>query len=183
MTRSRYSINGEFPQEIPDRWRFSDGTVRTDLQELTDEELAELGWFGPIQEPPFPGTSYYTHDFKWNSETMSFDATEVSWDDRKVRVNYKMFWYELLNTSAYAKIKSVASQSLLANTLITEFIALLTEAKIGEHNDYANVEKIQELLFEIIENIPFTSEELAEIQTTFTKSGMFAVYTLEPPTE
>lgn len=183
MARGQYSPSGAYPQELPDRWRFSDGTVRTDLQELTDEELAELDWIGPIQEPPLPGTSYYTHNFDWNSETRAFDATELQWFEKRTRVDYQKFWNELLNTSAYAKIKSVASQSLSANTLITEFIAVLTDAKVSEYNNHANVEKIQELLFEIIENIPFTPEELAEIQTEFTNSGMFAVYTLEPPTE
>jgi hypothetical protein len=33
-------------------------------------------------------------------------------------------------------------------------------------------------MYEIIENISFTEEELTEIQTAFTQSGMFAVYTL-----
>jgi len=46
-------------------------------------------------------------------------------------------------------------------------------------NNHANVTKIQEILLEIIENITFTAEELAEIQEAFTESGMFAVYTLE----
>ena len=64
------------------------------------------------------------------------------------------------------------------NTIATEFIALLSDAKNGN----ANVAKIQEVLFEIVGNIPFTQEELTEIQSAFTNAGMYSIYTLEPPT-
>ena len=40
--------SGDYPQELPDRWRFGDGTVRTDLRILSNLELAALGWTGPI---------------------------------------------------------------------------------------------------------------------------------------
>jgi hypothetical protein len=39
------------PQELPDRWRFEDGTVRTDLQSLSDTQLNQLNWLGPISIP------------------------------------------------------------------------------------------------------------------------------------
>ena len=42
---------GGAPQELPPYWRFEDGTVRTDLPNLNDAELAELGWIGPIEIP------------------------------------------------------------------------------------------------------------------------------------
>jgi len=45
---------GNHPQELPDRWRFADGTVRTDLKSLTNTELLLLDWTGPITQPqPF----------------------------------------------------------------------------------------------------------------------------------
>jgi hypothetical protein len=179
MSRGLYSPNGAYPQELPDYWRFEDGTLRTDLPELSDEELEELGWFGPIEMPP-PGApplgdvSYYTHSYEWNSKTISFNVTEFDEFEKRRRVNYQAFWDGLINTSAYATIKATASQSLEVNTVATEFIALLGDAKNGR----ANVEKIQEILLEIVENIPFSQEELEEIQEIFVNSGMFAVYTL-----
>jgi hypothetical protein len=42
---------GGAPQELPPYWRFEDGTIRTDLPKLSNAELAELGWIGPIQTP------------------------------------------------------------------------------------------------------------------------------------
>ena len=167
--------NGNHPQMIPDRWRENPGDeIRTDLPELTDEELNALGWKGPIQMPPTPGTSYYTHDYEWNTETREFDATEVDEFEKRNRVDYQNFWDDLIRTSAYSTIKASASQSLAVNTVATEFIALISDAK----NSNANIEKIQEVLLDIMSNISFTAEELEEIETVFFESGMFAIYTL-----
>lgn len=189
--------NRNYPQELPDRWRFEDGTVRTNLQELSDAELEALGWHGPITMPEnIEGTSKYTHNYFWNPETLSFDTVELSEYEKQERVDYKGFWNYLLNGIsfyvettdenesptrtntggiAYQKIKDTAKVSLEANVIATEFIALLSDAKSGD----ADVKKIQEVLLEILSTISFTAEEIAEIQTIFTESGMFAVYTLK----
>jgi len=46
--------NKGYPQELPNRWRFDDGSVREDLQSLSREQLLALGWVGPITFPkPF----------------------------------------------------------------------------------------------------------------------------------
>ena len=175
--RGRYSPpNGNDPQTIPDLWRPAPGEeIRTDLPDLTDAELNALGWKGPIQMPPFAGTSYFTHDHQWNKETREYDATEIPEYEKQRRVQYQQFWDKLLNTNAYTTIKTASTQSLQANTLATEFIALMSDAKRGQ----ANIIKIQEVLTDIISGIAFNAEELAEIQTAFTQSGMFAIYTLE----
>jgi len=174
--RGRYSPpNGNDPQTIPDLWRESlpDGAIRTDLPDLTDEELNAIGWKGPIAMPT--NIDYFTHSYLWNKETRQYDATELSEYEKQRRIQYQRFWDDLITTSAYTKIKTAACQSLLANTLATEFIALMSDAK----NGHANITKIQEVLLEIVSSIVFNAEELAEIQTAFTQSGMFAVYTLE----
>ena len=173
--RGRYSPpNGNDPQTIPDLWRPAPGEeIRTDLPDLTDAELNALDWKGPIAMPT--NIDYFTHSYKWNNETREYDATELSEYEKQRRIQYQRFWDDLITTSAYTKIKTAAGQSLLANTLATEFIALMSDAK----NGHANITKIQEVLLEIVENITFTTEELAEIQTAFTQSGMFAIYTLE----
>jgi hypothetical protein len=43
--------NNGFPQELPDRWRFDNGEVYTNLKSLTDHELSLLDWIGPIKYP------------------------------------------------------------------------------------------------------------------------------------
>jgi hypothetical protein len=173
-SRGMYSPpNGNHPQALPDLWE-EGGIIRTDLPELTDEVLNSIGWKGPIQMPPLPGTSYYTHDYQWNKETREYDAIEVSEYDKQKRVDYQKFWDTLLRTSTYSTIKVASTQSLQTNTIVTEFIALITDAKRGQ----ANIEKLQQSFIDIISNISFTSEEFSEIQEIFMQSGMFAIYTL-----
>ena len=175
--RGRYSPpNGNDPQTIPDLWRPAPGEeIRTDLPDLTNEELNALDWKVALPPASNPGTSYFTHSYLWNTETREYDATELDEYEKKRRVQYQKFWDLLLNTGAYTTIKAASTQSLQANTLATEFIALMSDAKRGQ----ANIIKIQEVLTDIISGIAFNAEELAEIQTAFTQSGMFAIYTLE----
>jgi hypothetical protein len=172
--RGMYSPpNGNHPQMIPDYWKDTpESEARTDFPDLTDAELNALGWKGPIEDVPF---DFYTQDKDWNTETREWEITEIDQFNKEKRVNYQKFWDNLITVGAYTKIKASASQSLLANTLATEFIALMSDAK----NNHANITKIQEVLLEIVENIPFTTEELAEIQEVFTESGMYSVYTLQ----
>ena len=170
--------NGNDPQTIPDLWRPSPGEeIRTDLPDFTNAELNAIDWKGPIAMPPAsnPGTSHFTHDYQWNNETREYDATEAPEYEKKRRIQYQKFWDLLLDTGAYTTIKTTSTQSLQANTLATEFIALMSDAKRGQ----ANIIKIQQILTEIVSGIAFTTEELAEIQTAFTQSGMSAIYTLE----
>ena len=76
---------GGSPQPLPPYWRFEDGTVRTDLPDLSDEELAKLGWVGPIEPPirktvifksqlPEEQLSYYE-----NYDKYVYDEENESW--------------------------------------------------------------------------------------------------------
>lgn len=174
MERGMYSPNGAHPQELPDYWKFEDGTIRTDLRELTDEDLDALGWYGPIEMPPTPGTSHYTHSYEWNRQTLSFDAVELDLYEKERRVNYKKFWNDLIESSAYQSIRSMAAQSLEVNVYCTEFIALISDAKSG----LANKNKIQESILNVFSNVSLTTEEIVEVQQIFIESGMSAVYSL-----
>lgn len=40
--------NKGYPQELPNRWRFDDGSVVENLQSLSNAQLSSLGWVGPI---------------------------------------------------------------------------------------------------------------------------------------
>lgn len=193
ITKFYSSPNKDYPQELPEYWKSADQTVYTNLNEMSDGELNSLGWHGPITMPDdIAGTSQFTHSYTWNSDTLSFDVEELDIYEKKRRVNYSQFWTFLTNgireatdengqttgvvveSIAYQKLKSVAKASLEANTILTEFIALLTDAKYST----ANTEKIQNIISDIIASVPFTSDELAELQEMFDKSGMFSIYTL-----
>lgn len=181
MQRGQYSPpNGAYPQDLPDYWRFGDGTLRTDLPSLTDAELAELGWTGPIE---FPEYNYLTHERIWNESTKSFTITErpvplpepepISEPLRPI--DYKKFWDNLLSSTIYVSLKEAASTNLSLNTICTEFLILLADAKFGE----PNVNAIQTSVSQIFTNSVFTNEELVEVQSLFKVTGLDQVYTLE----
>lgn len=203
--------NRSCPQELPNYWKFEDGTVRTDLQTLTDAELEALGWHGPIEMPPslygygalepisyikypiesgrFAGTSMFTHDYIWNSNTLSFDAVELSDTEKEKRIDYRMFWIfltdgvgidieGLTNSSegiAYKKIKESAKTSLEVNTAVTEFICLISDAK----NGIISTHKIRNSIIEILQLVQLTDEEMNEIKFIFAITGMYLIYNLE----
>lgn len=166
--------NGAEPQIIPDYWRETpDSEPRTDLPDLSDAELNALGWKGPIEYTPY---DFYTQDRIWNTETREWDIVEIDRNTKEKRVNYQKFWDELIETSAYDTIKTFAKESLEINTIVTEFIALISDAK----NDNANISRFQEVLLEIIESIPFTQSELTKIQNAFTAGGLYSIYKIDP---
>jgi hypothetical protein len=175
--------NNSYPQSLPNYWKNPETKEVLDLTQLSDDELNSIGWNGPIEMPPLEGTSKYTHDYEWNKENHCFDAIEVNQYEKEKRVDYGLFWTLLLrgigeeSTSgiAYQKIKNTSKQSLEVNTIVTEFIALLNDAKYGN----AKINKIQETLVDIMQNISFTQEEYQEIQEIFVKSGMFSIYILQ----
>ena len=72
MSNGQFSPpNGNYPQEVSEKWVLEDGTIQENLKELTDEQLNALGWSGPIT---FPAEYvYYSNNVEWNKETKSFD--------------------------------------------------------------------------------------------------------------
>lgn len=57
-----YSYNNEYPIEIPDRIRLSDGSTRTDSSTFTDTEIADAGYVS-VSDPPSYDSS--THKLTW----------------------------------------------------------------------------------------------------------------------
>ena len=168
--------NGAAPQMLPDKWKDNpEDAIRTDLPDKTDDELVALGWKKVIM-PSYEanGAAFFNNSYEWNSSTRAYDATELETFDKERRIDYDRFWANLLETDVYTTMKTAASTALAANTLLTEFIALLDDAKRG----FANTTKMQASITGILAGITFTADELAELQTLFDKTGMSAVYTL-----
>jgi hypothetical protein len=170
--------NGAAPQMLPDQWKDNPGdALRYDLPDKTDDELVALGWKKVDHVPPTyesNGKEVFSNSYEWNSETRVYDAVEKSDEDKQKSVQYNNFWNNLLETGVYGTMKTAASTTLAANTLLTEFIALLTDAKNGA----AYTTKIQASITAILAGITFSTDELAELQTLFDSTGMSAVYTL-----
>lgn len=91
--------------------------------------------------------------------------------------NYGAFWASLLGSSVYAAIREQSMVSLPMNTLATEFIALLGDAKGG----MAFPEAIQASMSAILTAGTFTPEHVAELQAALETSHLDGTYTLEVP--
>ena len=168
--------NGAAPQMLPDQWKDNpEDALRYDLPDTTDDELVALGW-KKVDMPSYDthGAAFFSNSYEWNSSTRVYDATELSDYQKTLSPQYQRFWDDLLDTDVYTTMKTAASSALAANTLLTEFIALLDDAK----RDEANTGKMQASITGILAGITFSTDELAELQTLFDSTGMSAVYTL-----
>jgi hypothetical protein len=90
--------------------------------------------------------------------------------------NYIVFWEALITSSVYASIREQAMQSLPMNTLATEFIALLGDAKSGRPLPDA----IQASILAILNTGTFTEQNLVELGLILHLSNLDSVYSLVP---
>jgi hypothetical protein len=88
--------------------------------------------------------------------------------------NYLAFWDALMASSVYASIREQSMASLPMNTLATEFIALIGDAKAGRANTVA----IQASISAVLTTGTFTLEQLAELGDALDAGNLSAVYSL-----
>ena len=74
MINQKYYLppGGDFPQGLPDYWKFDNGVVREDLKYLKTRELNELGWLGPYTYPVPKNTEDATQPFDYDPETQKY---------------------------------------------------------------------------------------------------------------
>lgn len=132
---------------------FPDGTIEYDGQigapedfPLTESEIAEVLSPGVAPVPPQPVP------------------------------NYVAFWDALLASSIYASIREQTMESLPMNTLATEFIALLGDAKAGRENQAA----IQASMAAILQVGTFTEAQLDELGAALEIGHIQDLYSLIP---
>jgi hypothetical protein len=179
-----YSYKTFYPEEISGSYTTVYGEVFNNLEQLTDAELEELGFYLielpeglykiKNQEGKYPPEEYWAYSYTWYRPTMEFIVEEKSLEQKISQIDYNGFWNDFSETSAYDKIREGAMTSLPVNTVATELIALFSDAKSGN----IKVEKIQNCLDFIFTNIQFTEEELQEIQEIFVGTGMIYQYAI-----
>ena len=91
--------------------------------------------------------------------------------------DYFAFWEALIQTGAYQSIRTQAAADLLMNTAATEFIALISDAKMGRPIEAA----IQGSILTVLGTGTFTEGELLEFQGALEAGHLDSVYTLEAP--
>lgn len=81
-----YSYRSEYPRELPDRIRLSNGTTRTNKLTFTDQEIADAGYTKVSDYPEFDQKVYkVVWDHAENNWVVSVKTTEeLSADTRKM---------------------------------------------------------------------------------------------------
>ena len=88
--------------------------------------------------------------------------------------SYVAFWDALIASSVYASIRTQSMASLPMNTLATEFIALIGDAKAGR----PNIAAIQASISAILSTGSFTSDDIEEFQAALATGHLSETFTL-----
>jgi hypothetical protein len=88
--------------------------------------------------------------------------------------DYLAFWDALMVSTVYGSIREQSFVSLPMNTLATEFIALIGDAKAGRASEPA----IQASMNAILATGTFTEEQLAELGAALAAGNLEGIYTL-----
>jgi len=185
MERKKYySYKTFYPEEISGAYVSVYNEVFQNLENLTEQELEELGFQQIILpeglykiknwEGKYPPEEYWNYSYTWSRDLVDFIVEEKPLEEKRFMIDYTRFWNDLSETSAYDRIREQSMTSLPVNTVATELIALFSDAKIGN----IKVNRIQNCLDFIFSNIEFTEEELLEIQEIFVGTGMHYQYTI-----
>lgn len=123
--------------------------------------------------PQDPANRHYQEYLEWLD---AGNTPEPAPEPPAPAPDYRAFWLALIGTDLYAAIREQSSVSLPLNTMATEFIALLTDAKNGFPIEAA----IQQSLLLILQTGSFTEAHMAELQLAMEEGHLDGVYSLEP---
>lgn len=174
-----YTFNGTLPAPLPARIRLSNGLTRTNPSTYSKEEIAEWGYIGPITKPahdPSIEAIYWSEaDAAYLVRQLVAEEIEANrLQGLRSQANYLVFWDALLSSTVYNSIREQSMASLPMNTLATEFIALLGDAKAGRPNETA----IQSSMDAILATGTFTEDQLTELAEALEAGKLDGIYTV-----
>jgi hypothetical protein len=102
------------------------------------------------------------------------ELAELPWPTPPPPPSYAAFWDALLASTVYASIRTQSMASLPMNTLATEFIALLGDAKAGRANESA----IQASMSAVFATGTFTEADAEEFTAALAVGLLDDIYTL-----
>ena len=174
-----YSLNGALPAPLPARVRLSNGLTRTAPSTYTGEEISEWGYTGPINKPAYDPS---IEAIFWSEADAAYLVRQLVAEEIEAnrlqelrsQANYLVFWDALMASTVYGSIRQQSFVSLPVNTLATEFIALLGDAKAGRPNEAA----IQASIDAILTTGTFTENQLVELAEALEAGKLDGIYTV-----
>lgn len=169
-----YSLLNAEPGPLPKRLKIN-GVTRTDSSSFTAEELNQAGYTGPFQKPSCDPT---TQIVVWQGNDYAvLDLADSEIEKRrldavKAGADYRGFWRALLASPAYQTLRTAAAADLTANMLVTELIAALSDAKLGEPNEEIIGSAMQELLEELV----LPADEVEMLYFALKGNGLYELY-------
>jgi hypothetical protein len=150
----------------------------------TDETLAQWNVY-PVTTTPAPAYNPVTQNCKQINPTlqsgkwvMVWQVTSATAAETAARIranaNYPAFWDALIASTVYASIRTQSMASLPMNTLATEFIALLGDAKAGRANEAA----IQASMSAVFATGTFTEDDAEEFTAALAAGLLTDIYSL-----
>jgi hypothetical protein len=171
-----------FPYLISDLRRDNPGTSFPAVP--SEQTLAEWNVF-PVADKPAPSYDAITQncnqlnptlvDGEWTIEWQVTSATAEQINERiRSAADYPAFWDSLLTSTVYGAIRTQSMASLPMNTLATEFIALLGDAKAGRPNEAA----IQASMSAVFATGTFTTADAEEFTAALAAGLLDDTYSL-----
>ncbi len=166
-------LNGE-PGPLPKRLKI-DGVTRTDPSSFTAAELNRAGYTGPFRKPSFDPE---TQIVRWDGDRYSvLELSTEELEERRIAkakaaADYRGFWKSLLSSSVYQTLRMAAAADLGANMLVTELIAALSDAKMGEPNETV----IGAAMGELLESLNLPSDDLDALYAALKAYGLYELY-------
>lgn len=178
------------PNQTVEIFPYSIGALRRDNPGTSfpavpsEQTLAEWNVF-PVVDKPAPSHDAITQnctqlnptlvDGKWTMAWQVTSATPEQINERiRANASYFAFWDALMVSTVYAAIREQSFVSLPINTLATEFIALLGDAKAGRPNEAA----IQASIDAILATGTFTEDQLVELMEALEAGKLDGIYTV-----
>ena len=180
-----YSLLNAEPGPLPKRLKIN-GITRTDSSSFTPEELNQAGYTGPFYKPSCDPT---TQVVVWQGNGYAvLDLADSEIEKRRLEAvkagaDYRGFWRALLTSPVYQTLRAAAAADLSANMLVTELIAALSDAKLGEPNE----EIIGSAMTELLEAISLPGDEMEALYLALKANGLYELFPIpgfvepEPP--